>query len=160
VLPEERRRAGEVGHAVGARQHRHLALLGMATGARLVAEQFQLLGRRADEGDPGLGARLGEARVLGKKAIARMQRIAAGLSGRRDHAGDVEIGRRAFALEGDHLVDPPDMQRRGVVLGMNADRDDAELGGGLGDADGDLAAIGDQEFFGHVGASRAKNPLW
>ena len=50
------------------------------------------------------------------------------------------------------------MQRRGVVLGMDADRGDAELVGGLGDADGDLAAIGDQEFFQHGGASRGKTP--
>jgi hypothetical protein len=27
---------------------------------------------------------------------------------------------------------------------------DAEFGGGLGDADGDLAAVGDQEFLEHV----------
>jgi hypothetical protein len=39
---------------------------------------------------------------------------------------------------------------------MDADRRDAELGGGLGDADGDLAAIGDQEFSKHGGASRGK----
>ena len=48
------------------------------------------------------------------------------------------------------------MQRRGIVLGMQADRGDAEFGGGLGDADGDLAAIGDQEFSKHGGASRGK----
>jgi hypothetical protein len=32
---------------------------------------------------------------------------------------------------------------------MDADRRDAELGGRPGDADGDLAAIGDQEFLQH-----------
>ena len=89
-----------------------------------------------------------------------MDRIAAGLPGRRDHARDVEIGRRALALERDRLVDPPDVQRRGVVLGMDADRGDAEFGGGLGDADGDLAAIGDQEFLEHGGESRGKTLPW
>ena len=43
------------------------------------------------------------------------------------------------------------MKRGGVVLGMDTDSGDAEFGGGLGDADGDLAAIGDQEFLEHVG---------
>jgi len=41
---------------------------------------------------------------------------------------------------------------------VDADGDDPQLGGGLGDADGDLAAVGDQEFLEHVGAIRAKTP--
>ena len=81
-----------------------------------------------------------------------MHRVAARLLGGGDHRGDIEIGGGALALERDRLVDAPDMQGRGVVLGIQADGGDAELGGGLGDADGDLAAIGDQEFLEHVDA--------
>jgi hypothetical protein len=135
---------------VRARQHRHLAFLCMGPRPRLVAEQLELLGGRADEGDPGLGAGLGERRILRQEPVAGMDGIALGGPRRRDHAGDVEIGRRTASLERVRLVDPLHMQRGGVVLGMDADRGDAELGGGLGDSDGDLAAIGDQELLDHV----------
>src|SRR3546814_15181116 len=37
------------------------------------------------------------------------------------------------------------MQRWGVVLGEDGDAADGEFGGGAGDADGDLAAIGDEK---------------
>jgi hypothetical protein len=41
---------------------------------------------------------------------------------------------------------------------MDADGGKAELGGGLSDADGNLGAVGDQEFLEHMGASRGKTP--
>src|SRR5258706_16044603 len=41
---------------------------------------------------------------------------------------------------------------------MKTGRGDTELGGGLGDADGDLAAVGNQEFLEHVGEYRGKTP--
>ena len=151
VLLEEGRGARQIGD-IGAGQNRHLALPRMGTGSRLVAEQFELLGRRADEGDLRGSAGRGEIGVLRQEAIAWMHRITARLPGGGDHRSDIEIGGGALALERDGLVDAPDMQGRGVVVGVQAGGGDAELGSGLGDADGDLAAIGDQEFFEHVDA--------
>ena len=54
-------------------------------GRDLVAHQADVFGPRADEGDAVLGDDLGEARILGKKAVARMDRFRAGdLAGRDD----------------------------------------------------------------------------
>ena len=150
MLLEERRRAGDIDRAVGARQHRHLALLGLRSRARLVAEQLELLRRRADEGDLRLGAGARQPGILRQEAVARMDRVAPAALGRRDHGGDIEIGRRAAPAQRHRLVDPLHVQRGGVVLGKDADRGDAQLRRRLGDADGDLAAIGDQKSLDHV----------
>ncbi len=148
----------EIGGAVRAGQQRHRCLDRMGAGARLVAEEVELLGRRTDEDQSRLGAGLREGGILRQEAVARMHRVAARRLRGRDDASDIEIGRRAPPLQGLDLIDAPDMQGRRVVLRMDADGGDAEFGGGLGDTDGDLAAIGDQEFLEHVGASRGKPP--
>ena len=151
MLGEEGLHARDVDRALGARQNRRLVLPGMGAGPRLVAEQVELLGRGADEGDSRRGAGLGEGSVLRQEAVSRMHGIAACFFRGRDHARNVEIGGSTPALERPHLVNAADMQRGRVVFRMDAHRGNAEFGGGLGDADGDLAAIGDQEFLEHVG---------
>ena len=44
----------------------------------LVAHRADRVGRRADEGQPGVGDRLGEVGVLGQEAEARVDRVGAG----------------------------------------------------------------------------------
>ena len=85
--------------ASAARQQRHAALLRQRAGARLVAEQRQLVGRGADEGEPGVGAGLREVRPLAEEAVAGMHRVAAGGLRDADQRGDVEIGRRTGGVE-------------------------------------------------------------
>ena len=116
VLLEEGTDAREVARTIGAGQQRHLALGCVGSRPRLVAEQIELLRLRSHEHQPGLGAGPRKGGVLGEEAIARMHRIAARCAGRRNDALDVEIGRRAASLERLDLVDPPDVQRGGVVL--------------------------------------------
>ena len=62
-----------------------------------------------------------------------------------DDVGDVEVaaGRRRGA-DAEALVGQLHGQRVGVGLGMDHDRADAELTAGADDAQGDLAAVGDQ----------------
>jgi hypothetical protein len=43
------------------------------------------------------------------------------------------------------------MQTAGIVFGIHRDRGQSQIGCGAGDADGDLAAVGDQQF-GHTHA--------
>jgi len=150
VLGEEGLHARHVDRAIGTRQDRRPVLARVGAGAGLVAEQIELLRRGADEDQPGLGTGRREGGVLRQEAVARMHGVAARLAGRGDDAGDVEIGCRAASRERPDLVDPPDVQRGGVVLRMDAHGCETEFGGGLGDADGDLAAVGDQEFLEHV----------
>jgi len=45
---------------------------------RLVAEQFEAVRLRADEGDAGFCAGTREVRILAQEAVSRMARVAAG----------------------------------------------------------------------------------
>src|SRR5262245_64173477 len=75
-----------------------------------------------------------------------MQRIAAGRLGGRYHRLDVEIGPRAAARDFVGFVGGAHMQRGSIVGGMDRHRGKARLISGARDADGDLAAIGDQKL--------------
>jgi hypothetical protein len=75
-----------------------------------------------------------------------MNRLAAGLFGDLDDLCGVEIGGRADAAQPASLVAAQTMERSRVVLRKDDDRANAELGGRARDADGDLAAIGDQKL--------------
>ncbi len=69
-------------------------------------------------------------------------------------------GRRRADMHG--LVGHFDMQRVGVRVGINGDGGDAQPPGGLDDAAGDLATIGDQNFTKHKRPDfkrRARLPL-
>ena len=50
------------------------------------------------------------------------------------------------AAEGVGLVGDLDVQRVAVGVGVDGDRADARVAAGAGDADGDLAAVGDQHL--------------
>ena len=63
------------------------AAFGERAGARLVAEQRQRLGLRADEGQSRRGAAAGEVRLLGEEAVAGVERVTAGCARRRRRAG-------------------------------------------------------------------------
>ncbi len=147
--------ARDLGHVVaehaGRRDHRHAGLNGDLAGRGLVAERPH--GRRggADEGDAGGGAGIDEIRVLGEQAVARMDGVAARLARHPDHLGDRQIGRDRPQPGADTigLVGLEPVQRELVLLGIDRDRALAELVGGAQDADGDLAAVGDQDLFEH-----------
>jgi hypothetical protein len=86
-----------------ARHHRHAGLLHQRLGAVLQAHGADRGGRRADEDDARGGAGLGELRVLGEEAVARMDRLGAAFARlRRSDALDDEVAlarrRRADAV--------------------------------------------------------------
>ena len=159
MLGEERLHPRQVGRAVCTRQHRRPVLAGMGPGTSLVAEQLELFRCRADEDQAAVGTGARQGSILGQEAVAGMETVASRCAGGRNHARDIEIGRRAAPAERPDLIDSPDMQGGRVVLGMDTDCGDAEFGGGLGDADGDFAAIGDQEFLEHGTDYRGKIDL-
>ena len=69
--------------AVIARHQRHLGLFHDLLGFALGAHGADGGGRRADEDDARLGAGLGEAGILRQEAVAGMDRLRAGVPGRR-----------------------------------------------------------------------------
>jgi len=128
---------------IAARQDRHVCKLGESPRRQLVAELFEHLDARADEDDAGVVTGLSKLRVLGKKAIARMDRIDAAFARQRDDAVDIEIGAQRFAGGADAVgfVGLEAMQGKAVFVGIDRDGADAELVRRTEDANGDLAPI-------------------
>ena len=75
-----------------------------------------------------------------------MNGVAARLQRQRDQALAVEIGGDARSPERMRLVRLAHVQRGRVVVGIDGDAGDAEIGGRARDADGDFAAIGDEQL--------------
>ena len=96
-------------------------------------------------------ARLGELRVLGEEAVARMNRVGAGDLGGGDDARNLEVrvarGRRADA---DIVIREAHVQRFAVGFGVDGHGLDAELAARADDAQRDLAAVRDQDFLEHA----------
>ena len=106
--------------------------------------------RRADERDPGVRHGIGEIGILGEEAIAGVDRVAAPFERGGDDAltAQVRFPRRGRA-NSDRFVSQCHMQRTGVRVGIDGDGGDAQLLAGTNDADGDLAAVGDEDFTKH-----------
>ena len=77
--------------AFGSRDTREPEPLGGALGLDLVAHQADVFGLRADECDLVLVENIRETRVLGQKAVARMNGVSACDLARSDNRGNVEI---------------------------------------------------------------------
>ena len=138
---------GVLDRVLGAGRERGVGLVGDVLGLGLVAQRLDRGGRRADPDQPGVDDGLGEVGVLGEEAVAGVDGVGAGVGGDRDDLGDVEVGLgRGRAAEGVGLVGEADEER--VAVGVGVDRDGADAGvlAGADDADGDLAAVGDQDL--------------
>ena len=72
----------EVARRGSRRQHRDAGRDRVLLGGDLVAGHLEHVAARADEGDARLGGGLGEVRVLGEEAVARVDRVGAALAGR------------------------------------------------------------------------------
>ena len=133
-----------------ARHERHAGGAHLGLRARLVAHPLHHLGRRPDEDEIVLLAGTDEVGVLGEEAVARMHRLAAGRLGGGDDRGDAEV-----ALADRRRADPHgavrelDVKRLGVGRRVDRDGFDAELVEPADYADGDLAAIRNEDALEH-----------
>ena len=163
---EERFRLVQRDGAVDARDDRDVSRGGRGAGAGFVAEQSEMRDIGADESQAGSDACFREIGAFRQEAVAGVNGVAAGFFRRRDDTAGVQIGRRAEAGQRVLFVRDADMQAFRVVLGINRDGSQAQIGGGPGDADRDLAAIGDQQFFqrpvqfGGRFSTKARGPSW
>src|SRR6185436_8029970 len=98
------------------------------------------VGLRSDEDNLRLVAGGGKLRALGEKAVAGMDGVGAAGARGVDDAADVEV-----AADDDGLVEEAADEADVVVLGVREDGADAHLATGAGDADGDFAAVGDED---------------
>jgi hypothetical protein len=143
----------DVGAGLGAAQGGQPGLLGRGDRASLVAREVQDAGRRADEGDAVGGALLGEVGVLAEEAVAGVDRVGAGVDRGAHHRRRVEVGAHGVPLLADlvGLVGLEDVLGLAVLVREDGDGLGAELGGGSERADGDLAAVGDEDLAEHRG---------
>ncbi len=117
----------------------------------LVAEQFQQLRARPDEGDAGLFAGSRQGGILRKKAVAGVDRIDPFFARQRHDAFHIEIGfHRPFAFADQvGFVGFEAVQGQPVFLGINRDGAQSQFIGGAEDTNCDFAAVQCQKFF-HV----------
>ncbi len=137
----------------GARQYRDTGRRRQLARGSLVAKKFQQCRRRAYESNSGLFAGARERRVLGKKAVSRMNRVNASFFGERDDPRDVQIGLDGTFARPDlvRLVGLKTVQAETVLLRIDPDGAKPKLGGRAKDADGDLAAVGGEQFLDRSG---------
>ena len=112
---------------------------GLARGD-LVAHGRDRLGGRAHEHDPRDGAGAGELRVLGEEAVAGVDRVGPARAGGGEDLVEVEIG-----VDPHGGVGGGDVRGRRVLGGVDGDAGEAERTHAAEDAQGDLAAVGDQD---------------
>jgi hypothetical protein len=80
-----------------------------------------------------------------------MDGVAAGIPGHLQDSSDVQISGGSGLGQGARLVRQPPVQRFGVVLRKYRHRAHAEFRGSAQDANGNLAAVGNQQLAGHRG---------
>ena len=132
-------------------EHRQPGLPRGGDGASLVAGQVQHLWRRPHEDDPGIGAGLGEVRVLRQEPVSGVDRIRAGPPRRADHLVDRQVRPHRVPALADQvrLVGLRAVQGVAVLVREHRDRRQIELVGGAEGADRDLAAVGDEQLAEH-----------
>ncbi len=122
----------------------------MRQGARgdLVAHQVEQLRARADEGDARRIAGAGEPGILRKETVTGMDHVDALLACEGDDALDVEIGADGAFVRADEVgfIRLEAMDAEPVLLGVNGHGAQAQLVGGAHDADGDFAAVRDEQL--------------
>jgi len=130
---------------------RHLGGRGRLLGLDLVAHGRDRARIRADEDDPGLRQRARKGLALGQKSIAGMDGFRAGRAAGLDDLVNHEIALgRGWWADKDRMVGHFDVKGVAVGLRIDGDRLNSHPAGGLDDAAGDLAAVGDQNSFEHV----------
>ena len=136
--------------AIGAGDDGHAGIDRGLLGGDFVAHQADVLGRWADEGHAVLRDYLGELGVLGKKAVARMDRLRAGDFGGRDDARNVQVGFAGWRRADAHaLIGEAHVHGVRVRGGVHRDGRDAHFLARAMDAQCNFAAVRDEDFFEH-----------
>ena len=90
-------------------------------------------------------------RVLGEKAVAGMDAVDVGDLGRAHDGGNVQVALLGLgAADADRFIRELDVQALPVGLGVDRHGADVHLLAGADDPDGNLAAVGHQDFLEHA----------
>ena len=147
------------GFRVHSGQYRYPGLGHGLLGRHLGTHRRDGLRRWTDPGEPGVGHRRRELRVLRQEAVPRMHRVGTGPQRGRDHevAAQVSVGRRG-ARQPHRPVRLPHVQRVSIGIGIHRNGFDAERAAGGEDPAGDLAPVGDQQPADHGRLTRVIAP--
>ena len=108
-------------------------------------------GGGSDEDDAGGLAGGGELGVLGKEAVAGVDGVGGVAAGGIEDVVDAEVAFGGGAgADATGLVGEADVEGGAVGVGEDRDRGDGHFAEGADDADGDLAAIGDEDLAEHA----------
>ena len=116
-------------------------------GAFLDAHHADDFGPGTDELDLRRFADFGEGGVLAEEAVAGVDGVDVGDLGGADDGRDVQVAARALGRsDADGLVGEAHVRTVAVGLGVDGDGLDSQFLAGADDANGDFAAIGDQDL--------------
>ena len=150
-MRESARFFGLLDGIVGAGDGGDIGAAGELAAGGFRAESFHGFGGRADEDEAGVGAGARQSGVFGEETVAGMNGVAAGAARDVHDFVDAEI---AFAgggrADGVGFVGEAHVEGFAVHVAEYGCGADAEFAAGAQDADGDLAAIGDQDFLEHA----------
>ena len=134
-------RVGRAGHERGAGALRDVPR------AHLVAERVDRGGRRADPDQPRVDDGLGELGVLREEPVSGVHGVGARAACDVEQLRDVEVRLRgARPAERERLVGEAHVQGLAVRVRVHRDGRDAGVRARAGDADGDLATVGDEDL--------------
>ena len=137
--------------AVVTGHQRHAGFFHELLGLGLQTHGLYGRGRRADEDQAGFDAGPRELFVLAQKTVARVNRFGAGGACCFDDAFPAQITLAGGATADVHrLVAGCHVLGAGIGVGIHRHRLDGHAPGCGRDAAGDLAAVGDQDFFKHA----------
>ena len=105
-----------------------------------------MIDARTDESQARFRTVARESTALAEEAIAGMNGVASAFERRSDDRRAVEICARPGAGQRDGMFCLANVQRLRVVLRIDGDSPHPQLGGGARDANGDFAAIRDQQI--------------
>ena len=147
---DARQKGGVVVRSGKAGEDWQIVVASEAASGGLVADEAQSGGRGTDEDDAGLGAGRGEGRVFREESIAGMDGGRAAVAGGLDEGRDGEIALCGCGGTDAHrFIGGAHVEGSAVGVGVDGDRRDAEPLAGPDDAEGDLAAVGDEELREH-----------
>jgi hypothetical protein len=107
----------------GSGHERRTGPVGDVPRAHLVAERLDRGRRRSDPDQSGRDHGSGERRVLGEKAVTRMDGVGTGTPSDVEELVDVEVRLgRAGPAQGEGLVGEPDVQGTAIRVGVHRDR--------------------------------------
>ena len=137
------------GHGVSRTGHqRRTNLECNLTRFNLVAQLGNGVGLGANPGQPGINHSARKGFAFGQETIARMHCIGARFFGNRNQLGDVQIGVDGLvAIKAKGFIGHACVQGVDIGIGVNGHGLHTVISAGAGDADGDLATVGNQYFF-------------